>query len=448
MFKRIALLLLILLLPVFAVAGFYGYLWSSVRSSADELIAKVAPFAELRYGNVHIDLLATEVGLKNITLIPMGSSDQLMLGEWVVKTSDWSEMLQLQERLEGKMPSSLTMRVNGLLFDLNSSLAKQWQMAFEQARDPSIPMPGAFCGDAAGVELLRELGYRSLSSDTLLSFSYDPAAAEAVIYLDSDTAQVGAMTTEVKLQVRGESVSMPATMMGGVELKSLRVTYRDSGYNRRYLGYCKQSAGIDDAQFEVIFRQEIDDLLVLTGVQLTDAQIAGLVALNKPDAELALNIQPLVPLGAANPPEIASVDAALNFLNPSLIISGQSIPLQGISWKPPEKKQTLTIEEQVEQAVALSRERAKAQADQLAQLSKPDAVPALPRVSEFQEITASEAAKYKGGKARLITYFGREISGRIIDANAQEIVIEQRLEMGVATYAIALDKVSEIEVYR
>ena len=57
-------------------------------------------------------------------------------------------------------------------------------------------------------------------------------------------------------------------------------------------------------------------------------------------------------------------------------------------------------------------------------------------------------AQYVGKPVRMVTYFGRRIEGRILEINRHQVMIEQRMQRGVATYSIARDKVAELEVYR
>lgn len=447
MFKRIALLLLILLLPVFCAAGFYGYVWWKIRESAETLATTLSPFVDLSYGQVHVDLMATEVGLKDIQLIPVGATDLFSIDELVIKTADWSQMLYLDENLQkGELPTLFSVRQSGLLVNLNGSFIQQWGPSYAEAQQALIDT-GTFCGDAQGTDLARAMGYSSLSNDTTFNYSFDAMAGEAVIDIESDTAQIGSVSMEVKLQVQGESVSAPAVMMGAIALKSFRMNYQDKGYNRRYRNYCTKEAGIADEQFDSLFQQELHTQLAQEGVRLTQSQELAIVALNRSGVDFSVSVNPLVPLGGAYQPEIESVEGFLEVLNPEIRISGDAVSLEGIRWQEPvfEPEPEVAVSPSVTGPVVDS-------VPEQAQSPGSSADPRLAKNKEqrraFSSIEVGELKHHVGARARMVTYFGRRIEGRVLEVGATDVMIEQRMAKGIATYAISLGKVAEVEVFQ
>jgi len=68
--------LTVILIPLILVAGVYGFAYWKVTEAADNFAQQLSPFATMSYQSVHIDLLATEVGINNISLEPVVLRDR------------------------------------------------------------------------------------------------------------------------------------------------------------------------------------------------------------------------------------------------------------------------------------------------------------------------------------------------------------------------------------
>lgn len=474
MLKRIVVLLAVLLLPVVAVAGFYGFVWWKVDSAAKELAEQVSPFAEVQYGRVHVDLLAAEVGLADIAITPTLVPETIKISEVVLKASGWGDLLGLESALQrGEFPERLSLRQRGLQFSTQGQLARQLSTA-SAAQAPPVELPGAFCGEEQGVELARALGYRELVSDSSFSYYLDPVSSEMVVDLDGETRQMAAMSMQVKLQVQGGKLSAAAAMMGGVALKSFQVIYNDRGYNQRYRSYCQKAAGLDAEGFEQRLAEDFKAFLGMLGLVLTGEQREAIVAMYKPGAEVLVGINPAIPLGPAVQPQAHTPEAVMDLLNPVLEVNGRQVSLTEIRWQAPDlnarprshrepvvaksaPEGAAVVEADAEQA-SESEVESPADVAATAPVSGSDdasgavqAAPVaqvVPHQPGYEAVEVSQVGEFVGAKARMITYFGRRIEGRILEVSATDVLIEQRMDRGVANYSIARKKLAELEIYR
>ncbi|MGB0466206.1 MAG: hypothetical protein ACPGF7_01585 [Pontibacterium sp.] len=449
MFKRIALLLLILLLPLFCVAGFYAYVWWTAKQTADELATALSPYAEFSYDAIHIDLLNTEVGLREIRLMPFAVSDQVLIDEWVLKTADWSQMLSLASDFEqGNLPTGFSVRQRGLLLDLNGAGFKQFMAMAQSMPGESLQFSEGLCGPSGDPDRMA-LGYQTLSHDMVFNYHFDRASGQMQLELDSDVAQVATTSLDIKLQVQGGEPAMGSVMTGAVALSALRISYQDKGYNRRYRNFCRAQAGLSDEQLEQRFRAELDVLLGQLSLGLMPSQKEAVAALYQPGALVALTLLPDIPLGPAFMPAVDSPEALLSVLNPAVYVNDKMISLEGIQWDLPVPRQTgasvRSAAARKKPAVSVPAAEAVAP-DAGAEWVPTESVVAKP-APEFYPAAVTDAVYFIGSRARMVTYFGRQVEGYIRSVSASQLVIEQRMGNGMATYAIDLDKIAEFEVY-
>lgn len=458
--KRISLLLFILLLPVFAVAGFYGYLWWRVSDLADRMVAQASPFMEISYGGVRIDLLATEVALQDLRVAPMGVGDQMRVEEVVLKSRDWSQMMRLDGNLQHEpWPEALSLRLEGLLFHLDGPMVQQWAVMAQQAQAQQEYAFGRFCSSLQGPELMQAMGYRMVNLDMEMGYQFDPATQRMTIDVAADAKQLSDFSFEMMLEASDKSLTA-ASMAGNARLHSVAMDGRDKGFNRRYREYCATQAGVKDEQFDAALGEEFVQLGRLVGLQPSEVVVQHLVDMYKPGANLGFKLQPSHPVGQFDMMGLDSPEAFIEVLNPSLNINGQQITAAQISEFLSEAMAAVVAPEpepevwELDEAQVARSESIEPEVTDEPEVVVPEVVvrprqvQAAPAVKGYRATPLSDMTKHVGKPVRMVTYFGRRIEGRILDISSHEVMIEQRMQRGVATYSIALDKVAELEVYR
>ena len=458
MLKRIALLLSILLLPVFCVAGFYGFLWWRVTEAADEMVTKASPFAELSYNDVRIDLVATEIALVDIRVAPLGGTDQFNIDEISLKAPDWSQMLRLGGDLGAEpWPDALSLHLKGFFFRLDSALMEQWMQLAQQGQPQDMTVVGQFCSRMQGADLLQARGYRVLGADIELAYSFDAVEGRWDVDISADTAEVGDFAMGISLKTSSASLSKSALAGSQTALRSVQSHFSDKGFNRRFREYCATQSGITDEQFDQALREEFEAMIGYAGVGLTDELYQGFVDMYRPAANITFRMRPDTPLGQVQAVQITSLDSFMSVLNPALLINGKPVSLAGIKLQKPVKK-SASSSVAAQDPMPLARSALPEGRRDGLSLSPSDSVSyekdMVPPVANephrpaYRAVNIADVREHIGHRARMVTYFGRRIEGRILEIDHHEMLIEQRMQRGVATYSIALEKVAEIEVYR
>ena len=458
MLKRIALLLSILLLPVFCVAGFYGFLWWRVTEAADEMVTKASPFAELSYNDVRIDLVATEIALVDIRVAPLGGTDQFNIDEISLKAPDWSQMLRLGGDLGTEpWPDALSLHLKGFFFRLDSALMEQWMQLAQQGQPQDMTVVGQFCSRMQGADLLQAMGYRVLGADIELAYSFDAVEGRWDVDISADTAEVGDFAMGISLKTSSASLSKSALAGSQTALRSVQSHFSDKGFNRRFREYCATQSGITEEQFDQALREEFEAMIGYAGVGLTDELYQGFVDMYRPAANITFRMRPDTPLGQVQAVQITSLDSFMSVLNPALLINGKPVSLAGIKLQKPVKR-SASSSVAAQDPMPLARSALPEGRRDGLSLSPSDSVSyekdMVPPVANephrpaYRAVNIADVREHIGHRARMVTYFGRRIEGRILEIDHHEMLIEQRMQRGVATYSIALEKVAEIEVYR
>ncbi|WP_370298188.1 hypothetical protein [Pontibacterium sp.] len=459
--KRISLLLFILLLPVFAVAGFYGYLWWRVTDSADRAVAQASPFMEISYDGVRIDLLATEVALQDLRVAPMGMGDQMRIEEVVLKSQDWSQMMRLDGNLQHEpWPEGLSLRLDGMLFHLDGPMMQQWTALALQAQPQPSYTFGRFCSSLQGAELMQAMGYRMINLDMAMGYQFNPGTQRMTIDMEVDAKQLSDFSFQMVFEA-SDSTLTAAAMSGAAALQSVSMDARDKGFNRRYREYCATQAGVQDEQFDAALGEEFIQLGQLIGLRPPETVVQHVVGMYRPGANLGFKLQPAHPVGQFDMAGLDSPEAFIELLNPSLNINGQQITapqigeflqeaMVAVAVPEPEPEAQVLIEPQIERTEPIEPEVVAEKATAVPQVAKAQAyqTPVTPPVKGYRATPLSDMAQHVGKPVRMVTYFGRRIEGRILEINRHQVMIEQRMQRGVATYSIARDKVAELEVYR
>jgi len=467
MLKRIFLLLSVLLLPVMLAAGVYGYLWWSASNFANGLVAQVSPVAKVGYETIRIDLANAEIALMDVRVAPQDGPGHVEIEELIVHTGHWSDLWSLGSSLKtDEWPDHASIKLQGLFYRLDSNLMKQWGSMLEktQALPVDRPAMGNACSTLEGVDLLRALGYRSMSMDWTLSYSFVAEQRDWKINLDVESDKMLDFSLRVLLETPERELSVPA-LSAGVALISMKTAFKDGGINARYRRYCAIKAGLAGPAFDQQLRAEMQQLMTYVGVVLSEDLYRALADMYRPNVNVAFRIEPPFPLERFDVMRIKSVESFFNRVNPQLQINDRQVDLAGVDLAkvtpppaagpaakhdyPPQYLQHKNVKHKIIPIDKDGKPIERTQKEVVKEEEKKVESSHVARVRpEFKAVPVSAVNEHVGHRARMVTYFGRRIEGRILKVKPKELVIEQRMQMGVATYKIALEKIAELEVYR
>lgn len=472
MLKRIlTIVAVLLLLPALAAAG-YGFIWWKVSTAADNIAQQISPFVQMKYGKVHVDLLETEVGLRQISLLPQGSSGDITVESLTLRAPSWNFLLDLEEQLnKGNMPDSFHMDLQGVTMDMNSDYAKDWAaMATEMQMGAPQGYDTLACGDLKffGLSEVRKMGYGRILTN--LSFDYTFDSLDQQLNFEVATETQGMMQADVLMQVRiaTESLNVQTAMFAQPELQRFEVRYKDTGYNVRRNKFCAKLNEESVEQYREKYAALLAQRLKYEGWIIPQPLFEAMDSLNNPRASAYARIDIPQGLGPQSMVMIQGPGDLLNMLAPYAEVAGKPVSLDGLDWKMPDESErkaelaklralqnpeleqqasgalpSISGEDVVTEPVVEKAEKAKtAVAIAKHEIEKP-------KRKSFKFVKLSVLPKHIGGQVILRTYFGRKVKGKLLSVTSKEVTVLHRLVdgRGTATYPIARDKIDTVQLY-
>ena len=468
MLKRILTIVLILLLLPLTAAGVYGFVWWKVSTAADELVLQLSPFAKMSYAQVHIDPLEKEVGLKQISITPQGSSGDLTIDSVIIRAPSWGFLLDLQEQInKGNMPDSFSMDLKGMNINLNSGYAKDWAAL---AADTQTQAPQSYdtlaCGNLQyfGLPEMLKMGYRNIRSDMRIGYQFDPLDQELKFDLLSDVPGVMKADMTMQVKIATDSLNVQTAMFSQPKLQRLEMRYNDTGYNVRRNKLC---AALNDESVE-LYREKYAALLgqrlKYEGWQIPQPLFEAIDGLNAPRASAYVRIDIPQGFGPQSMVMIQGPNDLLSMLSPYMEFGGKAVSLDGLDWEmldPAEQRIELSKlkalqgdDENTELATADATDGEEVGAvDETVKeqpVAKPKFVESTPNRGEsFKVVELSVLPRYIGQPVVLYTYFGRKIEGKLLSVNNSEVTVLHRVidGRGTATYPIARNKIETVMLF-
>ncbi|MGI1669446.1 MAG: hypothetical protein K6L74_03890 [Neptuniibacter sp.] len=453
--KLVAVTLTVILIPLLLVAGVYGFAYWKVTEAADNFAQQLSPFATMSYQSVHIDLLATEVGINNISLEPVGSQGQVLIEAVRMQAPSWAYFLDFENQINsGVLPETLNVNIQGLIVDLQSGYMNKWA---SQAADVQAVGGQSYdalaCGNRSHFSLadLKGMRYSSVKSDMSLLYYFDPNNQTLNFDLDTSTSLMMNVSAEVEIAVATDDLNMQTLMFAQPMVKRFDVRYKDKGYNKRRMIFCAKETGQSEPEYRAMYKQALQQQLASQGWQIPEETLTQYDKINNPAGSVYLRIEHPQGLGAQSMMLVQKPSDLITVLNPYVELNGKPVSLDGISWKLPEpEKQVVKVQEAVKPPVQKI-EQVLAETPKKAEVKKTPKVNSFapPPVKSFKQVPVSTLKNHIGQKVKLFTYFGRDVEGTLISTNNSVIKVEHRLVdgRGTAIYPIALDKIQTAKLY-
>jgi len=224
------LLVVILVVPLAAVAGLWVMINSNVDAALKELTAAYAPYGTLRYGeatvnldgSIHVEKIEIQPRGLNVAL-PVQAIDIATPGLKYLATRAGSDVWR-----RGR-PDSLKITLTDLALDLNSDAGRLLDdLADFTARPEAAGIQ--HCGNhkQVGLTAWRDMGFNRLHVDGTLEYNMDRSRDTASLAIRARIKDLMTLGAESSMsQVQAQS---PGTPWLRGHVNDLRITYKDEGY--------------------------------------------------------------------------------------------------------------------------------------------------------------------------------------------------------------------------
>lgn len=467
--KILSVVFVVILIPALVVGGAYGFIWWKVSTAADQFATDIAPFAEMKYQQVHINLPDTEVGLKGVSFTPSGMDGEIGIDAAILKAPSWGFLLDLEEKLNsGEFPESFNLAMTGLSVDLNSGYMKQWaNMATDMQHQAGQSYDALGCGERKyfSVADLRKMGYSTISSDISLQYGFDSQERQLYFDMQSKTGQIADMSLSFVVKVASDTLNAQTVMFAQPELRKVETRFKDKGYNVRRNRFCAKGNEETVEQYREKYKLLLAQKLKGDGWTIPDSILTGFDGLNKPGGSLYLRVDIPQGFGMQSMMLVEKPSDLIDALTPYVEFNGKPVFLDGVSWEQPDPNahteiaavQSSPLMDETES----SAESEKNLADSQEEVQIPEEQKALgrtyfpnpkprPAPKSFKPVSLSELKHHLGEPVVIHTYFGRKIEGKLIGASSSVITVEHRLVdgRGTATYPISTKKIETAQLYR
>lgn len=460
---------LLILLPALLVAGGYGFYWYQVKRYADRLVEQVAPFARVEYGAIHADPRG-EVGLDSVSVTLNQDGTRIPLESIRVRSKDPLFFFDPQGRIEsGDLPLQLSFVVKQVQIDLSSKLVKTLE---EQAAQAALMSPDSVSPDALGcgdlqrinVEALRQMGYKTLSSNLSAGMVIEPHNRRIRFNAYTDMAGFGNSSVDIELSITGDSFAPAQILAANPRLRRMEVSYQDSGYNVRRNKFCANAAGVEVDVYLAEHERLMREWLLAQGIDLPELLWGLYTGLNKPSGRATLTVEPPGGLGAEVMAGLSSPGQLIDRLNIGLSLNDQPLVVDSINWSDvlvepkgvaPSRSDEVASAVEAEQVLVEVEESIEPETETAAiEDDENDVLRGLPKrepkpePKRFHPIALAQLIDAKGLPVRVHTDLGNRFEGRVVDARDGTLKIEQRVDRGFIIYPLEFDQISAVEVYR
>ncbi len=440
-----------LLVPVIAFGAVKGIYWYQVKTFADEMAARAAPFMTLEYDGIETGLDGA-AGIAGVRIYPVGGEEPVRVGSIRVVSDDWTYFLRLNTPFDsGELPNQLRFEINGIDFDLNSALAKQLG---SMGSNLQPPMAGCEAAGSDGIDLFRTLGYSSLLSDISLAYNYSPASEYLTATMEMSTFSSFSMKLSADIDMGVSSLNRSSVRAAQPKLGGVTIQYNDDSFNSRLLEHCASLTGESTGAFTERHVETVAERYRQLGFvfdnSLTDAYRRFLSG--KGNATLKLAAENPVGVQEA---AIRTPDQILRALSKQLQVNGKVIYPLNIGWQQPELTEQLvavtesgTAEPQVERSSEISEPVVQSQRSAAVALLPAEPEEAVLPELRYRVTETAGLSAYIGSKAQVYTFNGHSMEGTILEVRRNRLQLEQRIGTGIAELPIAFVHIAEIRVLR
>lgn len=257
-----------LALAVVLLAGILKLLvWYSVGQDLPRVLARLAPYAQLKYANLSTNLNG-DVTLTNVDIQPAAEPRSYRADSLTFSGPNLFWLIKHSLLHEDRLPDSFTLSADNLKFPAASPWLHQPWLDLRTF----VPFPNLGCdGATLGPSDYRRMGLHANSNHAVVNFSYDDVAHKLDLGLTLQVPRFSETSADIEFSHFDPLRLSSPTLAETLRLDQVSVDYADLGYMKRRVQYCADRAGISAAQFVDKHVNAALALLQQHGIQPSDA---------------------------------------------------------------------------------------------------------------------------------------------------------------------------------
>lgn len=400
----------------------YGYIWYTVKSGVDDMIAKVSPMAQIKYDSIHTSL-AGSVGVNGLRIKPTMLNDNFEVGAVIIKTKNvWALLDMLKSTQHGQFPEEVELRIEDFVLDMNASYWAMLESASaNQGPDPFSEFDALGCGDLNQftIQSRRDMGYERSNMDMVMGLRYDKYSKVLATYLEFSAADW--YDLEMDADIEADEAALAGPMANSPRIIKASLRARDAGYNRRKNEYCAAKNGSDVDTYIAEHVRLADEFLQHLGLGASKELLEAYAQHLRPMSDTRISVAPVEPIDVMTAASY-NVGDLVEWL--AVQVSVNDKPVENVSLK-------------VDYGGALSQK-------ELEEVEQKE-VRGYPK---FHSTDVAELGNHLGKPAKITTIDGRVLEGTILSVSKRVIKLNHRVGGGAAVLPVLVPKVRSAEVFR
>lgn len=437
----------VLLLPVVALGGLQGYYYFQVKQALDDFAHTVQPFLHVNYQSVSA-WLTQPVVIHGVSVQPQGApSSPVSIAQ--IRLQSNATFLPFDHLQQGKVTEPMTLSLQ--------------QISYGLVRDERpIPLPAMLVSPLSNLHCeslppvwrnrLIELGYASLPIN--LELNLEPSSNQQLMKMSAVLDVQGLMQGKAQMWLRmPQSGSFKRDSLAQAQIQMLNLSARDLGYNQRLQAYCAGQKGIDPNDYPESFSAALSEWVAAEQLTVSDALQHAVTEVRAPGVLVSFKLEPAQPIRLEKVVANVGGEGIFSSSEVSLLLNTRPLEVDEQNWQVVHDILAGNLRRAALAVVITDAQAPDAEPSPWASSMReivPGVVPIRPPEVEktFQSTEFEQLKGYVGSAVRLRTFFGREMEGVLVEVGQDGISIQHQVEQGRATFPVARDKISEIQVYR
>lgn len=437
----------VLLLPVIALAGLQGYYYFQVKRAIDEFAQTLQPFMQVQYQSLSA-WLTQPVLIHNVNIQPRNAS-QSPVSIAQIQLQSHATFMPFEHLQQGKVTEPMMLALKNVHYGLAED-----ERPIPLPTMLVSPLTNLYCESLPPVwsNRLLALGYSALPMS--LELNLEPSSNQQLMKMSAVLDVEGVVQGKAQVWLRmPQTGSFKRESLAQAEIQMLNLSARDLGYNQRLQKYCAEQKEVPASEYPDTFKTALSEWVAAEHLVLSDVLQHAVTEVRSPGVLVSFKLEPAQPIRLERVVANVGGEGIFSSSEVSLLVNTRPLEVDEENWQ---VVHDILAGNLRRAAMAVVITDAKAPEDEPSPWASsmreivPGVVPIRPPEIEksFQVTAFDQLSGYVGSSVRLRTFFGREMEGVLVEAGQDGISIQHQVEQGRATFPVARDKISEIQVYR
>jgi len=450
--KRV--LFYILIFPLLAYGGLKAYVWYTVKSNVDDVVANMTPFAEVTYDGIFSSLDGV-VGIEGVVIKPVMTNDEFTLQTMSLSSESIFDFIDVGKRFNnGDFPKQMGWEAQKLKLDLDSKIFRLMS-DFQQQAESTQPAGDGFlferldalgCGTIGsfGLDEFIDMGYNQLELDLAMEMKYFEISRQMQISLHMKDRDLYRADFDVRFALDIDKIKAGTMETNELAVTAMNVVYTDTGYHKLRNAFC---AELNDGTEAAYIDANITQLGAELGGELPEKVVTEYRHFMAEGGTVEVNLSP-AEATALSGMEFYETADAMRILGMSMSVNNVSVDADQIQWKVNADKAKRQPGSPASASVPATSAKISPPPTRANAAQKSQNVDQSSSEPSGKSIKVSQISRYVGEMVQIDTTQGKRRVGRLESADQERVRIMMKLGGGEFSFPVKLSEITAAKVFR